>query len=392
MPGEIDPAAVLAELRALPRGDDLARLAHTLAFSAFDEHRTVLDAGLAEEIERAGLSYPDAETRFGNALRAMERSAGEPAGSATRALLGGLLARGVALSPPEGAEAEARVAEALVWLAAYTQLDALPSLDAVSMRAAAGLWTAIADVVRRVDAGQAPLVGRAGALVAAAALRHGESLAARAEATALASEVRDGIVRSILRGSPPLDAGEVAVAGELVPPPRSAVALVLLGVTGLLALAGVGRLVARYLLMVRRPAELRTSSLGVTLIAKTEVLGRTVAKRELHIPVGALARASREVRYPRLALYTGLVALTLGSYLGISLVVDGFRAGSPELLGLGAALVVLGLVLDYLLASVFTSSRGRCRLVIVPRRGGALALGRVDPALADLALGRLRGR
>jgi hypothetical protein len=391
-PGEVAPAAVVAELRGHPRGDDLARLVHALAFAAYDEHRPALDAGLAEAAERAGLSYEDAETRFGNALRAVERAGGDAAGSATRALLGALVARGVALSPPEGAEAEARVAEALVWLATQTPVDALGALDAALPREAPALWAAVGDVVRKVDAGQAPLVGRAGAVVAAAALRHGGSTAARAEAAALATEVRDGIVRSILRGSAPVEAGEVAAAGELVPAPRGPVALVLLGFTGLLALANLGRVAARLVLGLRRPAELRASASGVTVFARTELLGRKVGEREIHVPLAALARASREVRYPRLALYTGLVALAIGSYLGVSLVVDGVRAGSPDLLGIGVAIVVLGFVLDFVLASVGASSRGRCRVVIVPRRGASVAVGRVDPALADLALGRLQGR
>ena len=304
----------------------------------------------------------------------------------------GLVARGVALSPPDGEGAEARVGEALVWLAAHTPVDALVAIDAAHPRAAAGLWAAVAGVVRRVDAGQAPLIGRAGALVAAAALRHVGSATARAEASALASEIRDPVVRSILRGSAPIDSGEVAAAGELVPAPRGPVAIVLLGFTGLLAVASVGRILARYLLQLRRPAEIRASARGVTILARTELLGRTVKQREIHVPLEAIARATREVRYPRLALYTGLVALALGSYFGVSLVVDGVRAGSPDLLGLGAGLVVVGLVLDFVLGSAFSSAQGRCRVVIVPRKGAAVAIGRVDPALATLALGRLQGR
>jgi hypothetical protein len=390
-PGDVTPAAVVAELAAHPRGDDLARLAHTLAFAAFDEQKTALDAGLAEAAERAGVSYEDAETRFGNALRALEKAGGDAAGSATRALLGGLVARGVALSPPEGEAAEARVAEALVWLAAHTPVDALVALDAAHPRAAAGLWAAVSDIVRRVDAGLAPRVGRAGALVAASALRHVGSAAAQSEAAALATEVRDPVVRAILRGSAPIDSGEVVAAGELVPAPRGPVATAILGFTGLLAVAAVGRLVGRYALQLRTPAELRASSRGVTVLARTELLGRVVRQREIHVPLDALARATREVRYPRLPLYTGLVALALGSYFGVSLVVDGARAGSPDLLGLGAALVVGGLVLDFLLGSVVASAQGRCRVVLVPRKGASVAVGRVDPALASLALGRLQG-
>src|SRR5690348_12008243 len=124
------PKAVLDEIAALPRGDDLARLVHTVAFAAADERRPGLADGLAEVAERAGIKPEDAETSFGNVLRALERGTAEAAGSATRALLSGLLARGVALSPPVGPEAQLRVAEALLWLAANTSIDALSAADA----------------------------------------------------------------------------------------------------------------------------------------------------------------------------------------------------------------------------------------------------------------------
>ncbi|MEO7331846.1 MAG: hypothetical protein ABI193_24940, partial [Minicystis sp.] len=165
------PQAVLDEISAHPRGDDLARLVHTAAFAAADERRPRLEDGLAEVLERYSLTSKDAETSYGNVARALERGSAEAAGSATRALLAGLLARGVALSPPVGAEADLRVAESLIWLATHTSIDALGALDAALDDKADGLWLAVAALIRKVDAGTAPLLGRAGALIAAAALR-----------------------------------------------------------------------------------------------------------------------------------------------------------------------------------------------------------------------------
>ena len=201
MSQDSSPRAVLDEIAALPRGDDLARLVHTVAFAAADERRGTLSEGLAEVAERAGLKPRDAETSFGNALRALERGGAEAAGSATRALLAGLLARGVALSPPVGADAEARVAEALLWLAAHTSVDALTAIDAALVDQADkadGLWLAVAALVRKIDGGSAPLLGRPGAIIGAAALRESASEAAQIEAAALSTEVRDPIVRSVL--------------------------------------------------------------------------------------------------------------------------------------------------------------------------------------------------
>jgi hypothetical protein len=385
------PHDVLDEIAALDRGDDLARLVHAVAFAAADERRATLADGLAEIADRAGIKPEDAETCFGNVLRALERGGAEAAGPATRALLSTLLARGVALSPPEGAEAQARVAEKLLWLSTHTSVDALAAVDAALGEGAAGLWTAVAALVRKVDAGAAPLVGRAGALLGAAALRESPCGAAREAVQALAAEVRDPIVRSLLGDAgDPGGSGAAVLTGEAASPPRNPVLLVLLGVTGVLAVLYAARLVGRLAFGYRRPAELRVTPRGVTLSSRTLLLGRTLREHQAVIPVEQLQKATREVRYPRLPLYAGLFALALGSYLGVRLFVDGARAGSPELLGIGALVLAAGVGLDFLLESAGSGLRGRCRLVLVPRRGPALAMSEVDPTAADAALVLLR--
>ena len=399
MPADRSPHAVLEEIAARPRGDDLARLVHTVAFAAADEKRARIEDGLAELVERARLKTEDAETSYGNVLRALERGGAEAAGSATRALLAGLLARGVALSPPSGTEAQDRVAESLVWLATHTSIDALTSLDAALREKADGLWIAVATLIRRVDSGTAPLVGRAGAIIAASALHASESAAARSEAQALADDARDPIVRALLAPATTESAAAAPagpegpatiVIGEIVPAPRGPVALIVLGFTGILAIMHLGRLLAQVALRYRRPAELRVTPKGLVIHTTTELLGRTLKERDIHIPIEALLRATREIRYPRLALYVGLGALALGSYLGISIFVDGARAGSPELLGIGLLLVVVGVGLDYVLSNIVPSTKRTCRVVFEPRKGASVALGRIDPVRADEALNRLK--
>jgi hypothetical protein len=182
----------------------------------------------------------------------------------------------------------------------------------------------------------------------------------------------------------------VVVEGELMAPPRGPAALVLLGITGILAAMHIARLVGRIALRYRRPAELRVTPKGVTVKSHTEILGRTLREREVVIPIEGLARATREVRYPRLGLYAGLFALAAGSYFGASMVIDGVRAGSPELIGIAALLLAAGVGLDFLLEGASGATRGKCRVVLVPRAGAALAVGEVDPALADAALARLK--
>lgn len=397
------PTAVLDELADHPRRDDLARLVHAVAFAAADERRSRLSEGLSEAADRAGIAGKDADTPFGNVLTALEKSDREGVGGASE-LLAALLGRGLALTPPEGPEGEARVAEALVWIAANTPIDALPVLDAALGDKAGGLWMAIGGILRRADAGEFPSVGRAGALVSAAALGASDSPIARGEAKVLAGEVRDPVVRALLGGiGGPAGSGAapsaarapgepITASGELIPPPRGPVAFTLMAVTGVLILLRAGRLVGRWVLRYRRPAEMRFSARGVTVVSKTELLGRTLREHETHIPVEALLLARREIRYPRLSMYAGLFALAAGSYFGISLFIDGARAGSPELLGIGALIVALGVALDFALVNAAPSARGRCRVVLVPRKGASVALGSVEPAQADAALGRLSAR
>lgn len=379
------------------RGDDLARLVHTLAFAAFDEKRPVLSDGLGETMDRLGLAPADMETRAGHVGGALESGpAARPDG---RALLGALLARGVALSPPEGLSADLHVAEALVWLAAHGGADALPCLDAVLPGRTDGLWRAVADVIERADDGALPAVGRAGAVVAAAGLAASPAPSAPAIARAVSAKVKDPAVKALLSGgstaapSPAPDAGASAtcdLTGEMAPGPHGPVAFTLLAVTGLLFVARAARLAGRYIVRYRAPAELHVEDGGVTVKTRTELLGRTLRERETHIPKGSLLLVRREIRYPRLPLYAGLFALAVGSYLGVSVFVDGVRAGSPDLLGLGALLFGIGVALDFAISHLVPASRGRCRVLVVPRKGRAVAVTGLDPALADAALRKLR--
>ncbi|MCC6648204.1 MAG: hypothetical protein IT374_21865 [Polyangiaceae bacterium] len=122
------------------------------------------------------------------------------------------------------------------------------------------------------------------------------------------------------------------------------------------------------------------------------LLGRTVRESEHVLPVASLAQVTRDVRFPRLALYGGLLALALGSWLGVSLFVDGARAASPSLLGQGALLVAAGVAVELAVTSLWPGARGRCRVVFVPRRGRALCVGGLDVDAAERALSALRAR
>jgi hypothetical protein len=372
------------------RAQDLATLAHEAMQAAL-----VIPAPAAPGetvLRRAaelGLTRDAAATAYGNALDVLERG---PTGDAERALVRALAAHALAAHPPVERDAEDRAATELLWLALHTPFDATGLLDRALAEAAPSMWDAIADRMRRIDDGSLPGGDRAEALLAAIALASSPAPAAAKLVSALAAEVRDDKVAYVLARTG--DAAPVErLAGEIAPRPRGSFASALLGLTGISLILHAARLVGRFAFAYRRPAELTLSEDGgVRLRWRVELLGRTLRDRDVVVPRSGLARAAREVRYPGLALYAALLALVFGTYVGVSAFVDGVRAASPSLLGVGLLLVGLGLALDFALSSVLPGTRGQCRILLTPRQGAPLCLGGVDVSAADAILKKLVAR
>lgn len=182
----------------------------------------------------------------------------------------------------------------------------------------------------------------------------------------------------------------VRVVGEMMPAPKGPVVTAIMALTGALLLVRGARLVARLTLAYRRPAELELAEDGgVRVHWRTQLLDRTLWDGDVHVPRGSLVRASREVLYPRMAMYAGLLALVAGSFVGVSALVDGIRSSSPSLIASGLAIVAAGLGLDFVASVVAPGLSGRCRVVVVPRDGARLCIGSVDVASADALLSRL---
>src|SRR5262249_50733123 len=145
---------------------------------------------------------------------------------------------------------------------------------------------------------------------------------------------------------------EVRLEGEMLPTPRGPVATTLLAVSGLLFAIHAVRILARLALAYRRPAEVSLSESGVRVKTRTELLGRTLREREHVILRTGLVRVVREVRFPRAAFYAGLLALAVGSYIGVRAFVDGVRAASPSLLVVGLVIVAIGIGADFVLGTL----------------------------------------
>lgn len=379
------------ELARLPQGELLAQTVKQVADKLLSSRRRDVAAVSAPLLKSASFNRTDNQTTLGDAVAALERG---PQGRGEQVLLGALLGRAVAAAPPSGVDAEDKAAGELLWLAAHTGFDVFPSLDAALGGRAAGVWGALCDLIRRIDRGREPTFDRADAAVGALSLRGASNEEARTAARRLADEVDDPALGELLRGGGGRggdDEQAPRLVGELQSAPRGALLTAFLAVTGLLLIEAGARLVSRTALQRRHPAELEVTEHGVRIRARTEMLGRVLREVEHVVPVDGLAVASREVRFPRLVLYAGLLALALGSYVGASLLGDAFKATSPSLLGQGLLVIALGIALE-LGATAFGGVRGRCRVILVPKKGGALCLGDVDALAAQQTLATLRRR
>jgi hypothetical protein len=370
-----------------PRAKELTELARdVLRATAAARSPEPRKEDVTRGAEARELTHEDGETVYGNVLDVIGRG---PETADERALARAVAACAVATTPAGDTKAEDDAAAELLWLALHTAFDATRLIDHALGERAPAMWDAIADRIRRIDDGRLAGAEPGEALVAAIALASSSAPAAGKLAAVLGAEVRDEKVAYVLARA----AGETAdgvLRGEMAPRPRGSVAAALLGLSGISLVMHAVRVLVRLAFAYRKPAELALSEDGgVRVRWRVELLGRTLRDGEVVVPRHGLAQAKREVRYPSLALYTALLALVVGSYVGASAFADGVRAGSPTLLATGLLLIALGLALDLVLSSLVPGVRGRCRLLLTPKDGSPVCLAYVDAGAADALLARL---
>jgi hypothetical protein len=351
----------------VPKPEALAELARAAVLDGAEG-----DA-VRKKAEDLDLGAEDGKTPFGDAVAVLARG---PEDDAERMLARALGALALASA------GEAATETVVLRLAQKSPFDPSTLLDDALGDRADALYAALSARASR------PSTSREAALVACAVLLSSKRASAKRELLTLASsKTLDPLVRAVVAAES--RASETHIAGELVPAPRNPALTVLLGITGILLVASAVRLLMRLVLAYRCPAEVSASPVGVRIRARTELLGRTLRDREIVIGAEGLARAVREVRFPRLGLYVGLLALAVGTYVGIGAVADGVRAASPSLLLWGLVFVAAGIALDFALSSVRFGAKGKCRVILAPRKGRALCIGDVDPQRADAALAAL---
>ena len=384
MPDAPSPPNAVTTLLEHPHVDQLAEYVRSIAFDAAASRRSDFASRFHTAPPASGstveVSNEQADTSLGNVRAVLERGIESPD---EQNLLGALLAIGVARSLPEADDQLQAMTCNLVWLASHTPCSALEFLDDALGERAGVIWEAIAKVARTPGL-TSPDFGHTEALVAAAALCRSESEVAHRARLHLAQNTIDPVLRAILSGGP----SRTELSGELRSAPLGPVLTAILAFTLLLFIARGLSLIARFALAYRRPATLRIGPQGLELTHRIELMGRVLRDRATLVPLSNLSRVTREVRFARVGLYAGLVALVIGTYFGVGLIVDGVRVpgGSPPLLGMAVTCIVVGLGLDFLLSTASDSARGKCRIVITPQTGRRLCVGSLDPVSADAML------
>jgi hypothetical protein len=383
------PLTAYDELTEHPRLGELSQIAHDVLRKMAEEHRSLPAPEARAKADALGIKAEETKTSFGDAIAVLDRG---PEDAAERTLACALWAHAIAEHRPKEAEDEDKLARDLLWLATFTPFDATPLLDRALGEAASEMWVAIAGVVKKIDAQQIPTAKRAEALVGVAALALSSSEEAAKLLQSVTRDAIDPMLKKFAISEDTVPTKETRFTAQIAASPRGPVATTALAFSGILFVMHAVGLVARVALALDRPAIVSLRANEIQVESKMILLGRTLSEKKVVIQKSQLARAGREVRYPRAAFYAGLLSLAVGSYFGISMLVDGTRSASPSLLLAGLVVVALGIAADFALRSISPGVRGKVRLLFVPRRGAAICLLASDTKTADSALAALAAK
>jgi hypothetical protein len=362
----------------------LVEITRALASSAAEARRTDWqnEAKVKELTAESKLEEKDGVTPFGNAITVLTRG---PEDASERALCAALYAHVLAETKLNAEADEDRAASDMLWLASHTPFDATALVD----RALGdGAPEFLAAVYGRAERAQKRAQDGNAELLAACLTILASEKAAPFAAKLRAICTHPGLVKMLTRSEVETT---TRLEGEMVAPLRGPVATTLLAITGIMFVMEIARAFGKLALAYKRPAEATFAAGTIRIKTKTELLGRTLREREYFFTKQSLRRAVREVRYPRLAFYSGLFALAIGSYVGVSLFVDGVRSASPSLLGVGVLVIAIGVGLEYAFVTLLPGKKKRCRVAFESHSGPRLCIGDVDIQRADRALDVLKG-
>jgi hypothetical protein len=334
------------------------------------------DAEVLGDFEHASLV-----TALGDFAALLRRGPEEPG---ERALASALAAGWIAVARPETPESWERLAADAIWLASRTAYDPFPCILHAMGHDADDFWAAVSRCLTGGGSAAASLA-RGDRALGAVLLKH-HVPDRDTETPAL---VTDDALSSIAVKHKP---APLRLQATWARAPLSTMRTVAYALCGWLFVRALTRLLLVHVLRMKEPAVLEYSAAGVRIETHRELFGQKLSARSYVLIPSGIAAAKRETKHGQAGLYAGLAALLVGSYLGVSWLVDGVRAGSPSLIATALLVFALGVVLNYLLESFLPSRRKTVALSILPRTGEPLCLVDVQERDADDMLLRLRGR
>jgi hypothetical protein len=330
-------------------------------------------------VERHGLSMEDGETALGNVFAIL---AAGPASQSERGVVLAFTAKGLERRLEKDLAQAERELSAFVrqadWLETSTEYAVHAHLDALLPPEHRRTLHRVIEATVLEDARESLDTGARGRIaVRLAALFASEGPEAKAAFERIAEAAGDPVVRQSAAGLLGRGARTVSNAelvGEVVPfSARGFVLRLLRWITGWALLMGVLRF-AGWCVGLRRSAVLSLVESRLGIVETTRFLGRVVSEKEAVIPLYAITRLERQVRFPALVLAVGVLSLALGILVGGTLLADGVRSGETVLLLVGAALLAGGVVLDVALEALFHGMGGRVLVDLTGHSGVRLRL------------------
>lgn len=188
--------------------------------------------------------------------------------------------------------------------------------------------------------------------------------------------------------------GPVEVVGEIRSTPSRGLRRVVGALTLWLLLKSVVRLLGRAL-GYRRHARLHLEDEGLVLDERRSVVGRNTSTKRSLFPLERLEEVALVQGAPGRSVTVGLTALTVGTYFGAGLFVEGLRApaGTGALVGLGLLLIAAGALLDFVLDSgwIFSDQAGKSAFLLKSAGNPPVTIRRVDADRAAKLLERVQG-
>lgn len=383
------------------------------------------DPGLAEKLAKE--SKLEREERLLDGADPFEELQRGPTSTKRAALLGALLARGIAIQLEEAKDESATkdavsgLLERLDWLEATTALSPYETLTAIlESHTAEVFWRTVAqDLVHtsRQSQPESPnVVARQqyGLLARASALTHAPKKVKRTLATNVLADLESSVLKRValaaiagvddtenrankseheqreVVGARAASAARIPeLKGELERRPWSGTARLLAAVTGVLLIRWLYRLGARYLMGWRREASIKVTVNTVTVEEKVHLLGRVIREGTTTHSLRSLRNGAVERRFRYLHLLVGALGLVLLMTVGVNFLVEGACSGYSPLALFGLAIIGGGILLDVLLEVLIPGKKSVSTVTLDFGRRKLVRLRHIDKALATSFIAKL---